>query len=141
MNYLYRNKRRIGNLGAVYDPGISNCIDLNTGMAIACPGSDDPWLGWQIILAMAVAGLTSYAQVQGWQQTYAQQGVGFQPLNYSQYSTAYNIIKQAHPEWSDSQINRLLSHTNGTGETPTWVWIALAAAGILVLLPMIMKKG
>jgi hypothetical protein len=126
------------NLGVVFDPALPNCINVNTGMPVACDqvNASDPWSGWQILIAMAIAGLSTYQQT----QFYQNQGYQFQPLNESQYNTAYNALRTSRPDLTQDQINQFLGR-GSAGQIPTWVWIALAAAGVLVLLPIIMKRG
>lgn len=135
---------RTGNLmglGQAYDPNIPGCVDTATGLAVPCPGEDGTWIGWSILLqALGTAALT-WGQAMQQKQYYQSYGYRFPTQSASDYQQQYQMLRQLHPNWSDSQINELLRGTDGYGEkTPTWVWVALAAAGVLILVPLLQKK-
>lgn len=141
---IFNNRSgRLMGLAQVYDPSIPGCVDPATGYAVPCPGEDGTWIGWSILLqALGTAALT-WGQAMQQKQYYQSYGYRFPMQSSTQYQTQYQQLKTLHPDWSDSQIRDILTPTDGYyGEkTPTWVWIALAAAGVLILIPLLQKRS
>ena len=132
----------MNNLGAAssYENGDGTCTDIQTGTIFACSKSgttDDPWAGWTVILSMISAGTASWLDILNKKNQLVSQGFMFPSLTGSTYQTQYNQLKNMG--LSDDKIQQILGGGTSQG-IPTWVWVALASAGVLILLPIIMKK-
>jgi hypothetical protein len=140
-NAIAIKRKDLNRMGSSITPSGIIWTDPVTGAEVSAESSHDSWIGWSIILSAISAGTQKWEELRDQKRAYQQAGYKFPKLTQTSYNSQYAMLKSVYPNASDEDIRRLLEPSSSTGDIPTWVWVALAAAGVLVIISIMKKKA